>query len=237
MENSQKERAGSLRLLRPDDAASPIVGWRSASAGLGGLVNPKGWAMLRVVVQKLIDGKVKDLYDQPLLVENAGAIVVCQAGDKVGLVQNYRFVGKRLMNAGKDYVRRLNDEGRWDELVADLGSWCWELPRGLSQLDDETDLEKFVIATAKAEALEESGFGVADARVRGMLNVNPTFFAHGQYVVHGRVVSSGVSSPEDMEIIGQTTLFNAAQIRSMVDRTEIQDGLTLAALAMAGFHF
>lgn len=237
METSQKARAGSLRLLRVEDDATPVVGWRSASAGHGGLINPKGWAMLRVVVRKLVDGKLKDLYDQPLLVENAGAIVVCLAGDKVGLVQNFRFVGRRLMNAGKDYVRRLNDEGRWDELLAELGSWCWELPRGLSQLDDETDLEKFVIATAKAEALEESGFAIADARIRGMLNVNPTFFAHGQYVVEGRVVSRGASRPEDMEMIGQTTLFDAAQVRAMVDRTEVQDGLTLASLAMAGFHF
>lgn len=235
--SEQKARAGSIRLLRAPDMETPLVGWRSASGGHGGLVNAKGWAMLRVIVQKLVDGAVKDLYDQPLLVENAGAIVVCQAGDRVGLVQNFRFVGKRLMNAGKDYVRKLDDEGRWDELVAELGSWQWELPRGLSQIENETDLERFVIATAKAEALEESGFAIGDARIAGLLNVNPTFFAHSQYVVHGKVVSSGESHPEDLEIIGQTTLFDAKQIRSMVDRLEIQDGLTLAALAMAGFHF
>lgn len=198
---------------------------------------PGGWAMLRVIVQRLADGSAKDLYDQPIIVENAGAFVVCQAGRRVGLVQNFRFVGERLMNAGKDYVRRLDAEGRWAELAATLGSWQWEVPRGLSQIEDETDLEKFVIAIAKAEALEESGFVIENARICGRLNVNPTFFAHAQYVVHGRVASTGENSPEELEMIGQTSLFDAEQVRRMADGGEIQDGITLASLALAGFRF
>ncbi len=237
MESAKKAPAGAVRQLQEDDLSKKLVGWKPASTGTGGLVNERGLAMLRVVVQKVVDGDLRDVYDQPLFVENAGAIVACQAGEKIGLVQNYRFTGERLMDAGKDFVRRLDAERRWDELLATLGRWEWELPRGLSQLEEETDLEKFVLATAKAEALEESGFGIADARVCGRLNANTTLFAHSQYVVKGRVVSRCAAQPEELEMVGQTTLFDMAQIRVMVDTGVIQDGLTLAGLTVAGFRF
>lgn len=237
MSEGTRPRTGAVRLATDDDRATPLIGWKPASQGMGGLVNPKGWALLRVIVQKVVEGTVKDLYDQPIIVENAGAVVVCQAGQRVGLVQNFRFVGERLMNAGKDYVRKLDEDGNWPKLLAELGRWQWELPRGLSQIENETDLEKFVVATAKAEALEESGFTIEDARICGRLNVNPTFFAHAQYVVHGRVTSVGQNSPEALEMIGQTKLFDTERVRRMADSGELQDGMTLASLALAGFRF
>lgn len=231
------QRDGEVRLLQEDDLGTSIVGWKSTSAGVNGLINSKGWALLRVVVQKVIDDHLKDLYDQPLIVENAGSIVVCTAGDKVGLVQNYRFTGKRILEAGVDYVKRLNEEGRWDELLATLGQWQWELPRGLSQVNKETNLYKFVLDTAKAEALEESGFAIANVRIAGMVNANTTFFAHSQYVVTADVVSIGENKPESLEILGRTQMFSAREIRRMTDTSLLQDGLTLASLALAGFHF
>ncbi len=230
------ERPGGLRLLGHADLVGEVVGWLSGSEGEGSLVNKRGFAMLRVVVRKLIDGELKDLYDQPVIVENAGSIAVCRVGERVGLVRNFRFIGRRIMDAGVDYIRRLDEEQRWGELVRSLGMWQWELPRGLTHLTHETDLERFVIETAKAEALEESGFTIANPRICGMINVNPTFFPHAQYVVAADIVGQGDNRPEDLEILGRTELFTPRQLREMADRAELQDGLTLSALLLAGVH-
>lgn len=232
-----KQPDGAVRLLAESDLVTSVVGWKPGTQGVGSLVNPKGWALLRVVVQKVVEGQLKDLYDQPLIVENPGSIVVCTAGDKVGLVQNYRFTGNRILEAGADYVKRLNEEGRWDELLETLGEWQWELPRGLSQVNKETNLYKFVLDTAKAEALEESGFTIANARIAGMVNANTTFFAHSQYVVAADIISKGENKPESLEILGRTQMFSAREIRRMTDTLLLQDGLTFASLALAGFHF
>lgn len=231
------KKMASLRLLAREDLGTPLVGWKSTTAGEGGLVQPKGWAMLRVVIQKILDGKTADLYDQPILIENPGAIVVCLADRKVGLVQNFRFVGERILEAGGDYVSRLNREHRWKELLEALGAWKWELPRGLANFLGAPRLEQFVLATANAEALEEAGYLLADAKIVGRVNANPTFFAHSQYVVQGRIVAKREAHPEPSEIIGKIRLFSAREIRRFVNEGEIDDASTLSALAVAGFHF
>lgn len=232
------ERTGAVRLLTWGDLSSDFVGWKSPPIGTGGIVNTRlGVGLLRVVVQKAAEGKLKDLYDQPIMIENAGAIVVCQAGDRVGLVQNYRFVGERLLDAGSDYIKRLHDEGRFEELLGTLGRWCWELPRGLSPGNNTADVRKFILATAKAEAIEESGLELTDTRIAGRVNANSTFYAHAQYVVHGRIVGRGGNRPEVGEMLGRTKLFSAPEIRALVDSGGLDDGLTLASLAVCGFHF
>lgn len=231
------ERPGSLRLLTRADLESRLIGWLPGTEGEGSLVNRRGFAMLRVVVRKLIDGELKDLYDQPVIVENAGSIAVCRVDDRVGLVRNFRFIGRRIMDAGVDYIRRLDEEERWSELAEGLGLWQWELPRGLTNVTPETDLERFVIETAKAEALEESGFTIENPRICGMVNTNPTFFPHSQYVVAADIVHRGENQPEHTEMLGQTKLFSPCELRRMADRGELQDGLTLSALALAGIHF
>jgi len=238
MGNPESGRPGRLRLLRTEDQSQPFVGWKSSSDGGGSLVNQKGWAALRVVVQLLREGCYQDAYDQVVLIENPGAIVACLLDGRVGLVQNFRFVGRRLYEAGADYVRSLDEQGRLEELVDSLGEWQWELPRGLAPHSfDGLDLERFVIATAKAEALEESGLTIRNARLLGKVNVNTTFFAHPQYAVGADVVSIGDNRPEAMEILGKTHLFGPAEIRRMADNGELTDGLTLATLALVGFHF
>jgi hypothetical protein len=234
---SDRNRPGGLRLLTGADLEGPVVGWLRGSEGEGSLVNKRGFAMLRVVVQKLIDGKMKDLYDQPVIVENAGSIAVCRVGGRVGLVRNFRFIGRRIVDAGVEYIRRLDEEGRWGELAESLGLWQWELPRGLTHLTEETDLERFIIETAKAEALEESGFVIENPQILGMVNTNPTFFPHSQYVVSADIVSKGENQPEDLEILGRTELFSPRELRRMAGMGELQDGLTLSALALAGIHF
>lgn len=232
-----EKRIGSLRLLTNDDASTPLVGWKSTVAGEGSLVNPRGWAMLRVVVQRIAEGKTCDLYDQPILVENPGSIVLCRLGRKVGLVRNFRFVGKRIIKAGGDYVKRLEKEHRWDELLEALGTWRWELPRGLASFIDGTAAEQFAAATANVEALEEAGYLLTDVKAIGMINVNPTFFAHSQYVVQGTIVAKRRNRPEPGELIGEVRLFSAREIRRAVTDGELDDSQTIAALAIAGFRF
>lgn len=232
-----KQRPGEVRLLEESDFHSAIKDWKSGTQGARSRVNKGGWGLVWAVVRKLVDGNLKDLYAQPLIVENAGSIVVCTAGGQVGMVENFRFTGSRILEAGPDYIKRLDEEGRWEELLNTLGEWHWELPRGLSQAEAGTDLEKFVLETAKAEALEESGFAIANARICGKVNANTTFFAHSQYVVAANIVAKGQNKPEELEILGKTRMFSAHEIRVMADSRALQDGLTLGALALAGFHF
>ena len=239
------DKTGAVRLFYPADASSPLHGWRGLKDNpLLGLVNPKGWACLHVIVQKLIgEGNTvvpRDLYDQVLIVENPGAVVVCQEGNKVGLVRSFRFTAERLhslAHANKDYLLRIDGEDRWDELLQSLGRWQWELPRGLSPVSQEQDLQRFILDTARVEADEEAGFQIANARICGRVNPNSTFFTHAQYVVRGDIVRVGANSPEQLELIGKAQLFGKEELRRLAEGHEFDDGLSLAALALAGYAF
>lgn len=214
----------------------PVVGWQPNSEGFGGLHNPRGYAMVRAVISKLVDGDMSPLYDQPVIIENAGSIIIAQENERVGLVQNFRMVGARILNdASANYVSRLQSERKWGELLSTLGRWNWEAPRGLMPpIDGSEDLESFVLRTAKLEALEESGFRIEDARIAGKVNANPTFFPHAQYVVHGHIASIGDSNPEDLEVIGDSKLFTMEELKELNIKGEFDDGLTLAGLAICG---
>jgi len=101
-----------------------------------------------------------------MIVENPGAIVIAQSEDsRVGLVRNFRMTGKRLFQAGSKYIQRLHDEDLWSEMLACLGTWSWEAPRGLTDDPNEEDLEKFILKTAKVEASEEGGFKLVDMQI------------------------------------------------------------------------
>lgn len=234
---------GKLSLLEQEHEnmknpfGNPVVGWLPTSQGVGGIHNPKGWALLRTVVHKMVDGILRALYDQPTIVENVGSIVICQLGDRVGMAQNYRMVGERLLpHAGALYIQRLQSEKRWEELLSKLGRWSWEAPKGLAPGETQEDLEDFILRTAKLEALEEAGFTLRDARIVGRVNANPTFFAHSQYIVHAHIESVGNSKPEDLEIIAGRKFFTMDELRELNNRGEFDDGLTLAGLALCGMH-
>lgn len=217
----------------------PVVGWVKNSDGVGGLHNPRGFAMLRIVLQKLVDDVMRPLYDQPVIIENAGSIVIPQLGERVGLVRNFRMVGERLLpEAGVNYIKDLQKQKLWGMLIESLGAWRWECPRGLIPPDVQQtsgdSLVDFVVRTAKLEALEEAGFRIEEARIVGRVNTNPTFFPHSQYVVHARIASIGDASPENLEIIGERKLFTMQELRELNSSGEFDDGLTLAALALCG---
>lgn len=210
----------------------PVVGWRESSQGVGALHNPMGFAMTRIVH---LNDAGQPLYDQIQLIENAGAIVLPVMGDRIGLIHAWRPTAERLMDAGAEYIRRLEEEARWDELTATLGQWHWEAPRGLapSSVKGE-DLENYILRTAKLEAAEEAGFTIANARIRGRVNMNTTFFAHAQYVVSANVVEIGHKNPEDLEVIGATRFFAIEELRQLNQTGEFVCGSTLAAMALCG---
>ena len=241
-----KKKSGGVELLRKDHRkkqnpyGAPVLGWQQNSQGLRGRHNPRGFSCPWVVVQKEIEGKPQPLYEQPMIVENAGAIIIAQQGERVGLIRSFRMTGPRLLpDAGTDYIQRLDREQRWEELCATLGQWRWEAPRGLAPADrkEDEDIRDFVLRTAKLEALEEAGFTIGEARIIGRVNVNPTFFPHPQWVVHAEVISTGPSSPENLEIIDEeegARFFTMAELRELSRTGEFDDGLTLGALALCG---
>lgn len=214
----------------------PVVGWAPNSQGVGGLHNSRGYGMMRVVLRKLVEGVMQPLYDQPVIVENAGSIVIAQYGERIGLVRNFRMVGERLLpDAGAAYIRRLQEEKLWANLLESLGRWCWEAPRGLAPPREQgEDLEAFILRTAKLEALEEAGFKIGESRIVGRVNTNPTFFPHAQYVVHAQIVSMVGANPENLEMIGGSRMFTLQELRDLNNAGEFDDGLTLAGLALCG---
>jgi len=245
---SQDKKDGGVELLRKHhfDMTNPwgqdVVGWKPTNDGLGSLHNPRGFAMLRVVAKKFVGDAVHYLYDQPILIENPGSIVIAQLGDRVGLIKNFRMVGERLFpDAGSDYILRLEQERRWAWLVDTLGAWRWECPRGLvppnaHQQSNPESLNQFVFRTAKLEALEEAGYHLEGVRIAGRVNMNSTFFPHAQYVVHAHISAIEEAHPEPLETIGAARLFTMEELRALNQAGEFDDGPTLAALALCGMH-
>ena len=241
---NKNEKSGDVVLLKNEHFEmrnpwdEPVVGWVENSEGVGGLHNPRGYASVRVVLRKMIDGIMCNLYDQPIIVENAGSVVIAQLDDgRVGLVQNFRMVGERILpNAGASYIKLLQKEKLWGKLLKSLGCWCWEAPKGLVPPEEKgEDLEAFILRAAKMEALEEAGFRLRDARIVGRVNTCPVFFPHAQYVVHAHISSKTNANPENLEIIGKRQFFTMEELKRLNDAGELDDALTLAALLLCGF--
>ena len=242
---TKPEKLGGARLMSADDHArenhleEPLLGWFNTTQGERGFVNPRGFAALWIVVQKLIDGQMCDLYEQPIIIENPGVIIVARQHDKVGLVQNFRLVGERIRQVGTDYVSHLDQEQLWHELARQLGELKWELPQGIPPQvsGDDRPLDEVILAAADLEALSEAGFSLANRQIVSRVNANPTFFAHAQYVVSADVTAVGKQEPEDHELIGQVRFFSRQQVRELVTSGQLDNGLTKAALADTGFHY
>lgn len=238
-----KNKVGSVTLLKTKHFSQinpwgePVIGWLPASQGVGGLVNPQGFAMLRVVVQKLIDGIMEPMYDQPLIIEGHNVVVIATTNDgKIALVRNFRMTGKHLMTT-TNYIHQLQKECRWEELLETLGQWNWEAPRGLISTDESKrneELSEIIIKSAKVEALEEAGLTLTNTEIVGQVNVNTTFFAHPQYVVKAQIESVGKAQPENFEIVGKMKLFSTKELKKLNQEGSFVDGFALAALALCG---
>lgn len=235
----------------------PLVGWKRdgleepGGIKLDGFVNDLGFALMHVVNQKAVGRAWQDLYDQFVLFENPGAIVVCTDGDgRVGLIQNFRLVGDRLQEVMErlknpstglidfsGYVKTLRDKKMFGQALAALGEYVWELPRGLAPAGEAADIAAFIRKVAAIEAKEEGGFDIADVKLRGKVNANTTFFPHAQYVAEGRIVARGANRPEELERIGKVKMFTPERLRQMADADVFYDGLSLACLAKVGYAF
>jgi 8-oxo-dGTP pyrophosphatase MutT (NUDIX family) len=246
-----------LRLFTEPDVGAKHHGWRQhgmrtpEGARIDGAINDMGFGLMHVVNQKAADGVWKDQYDQYVLFENPGAIVVCtDAAGRVGLVPNFRLVGDRpedtmlhLRNSKTGaydyaaYVKTLREKGLFQSVLDTLGQHVWELPRGLAPAGETADLAAFIKKVAAIEAKEEAGLELADIRLRGKVNANTTFFPHAQFVVSATIVGAGASKPEERESIGKLRMFAPEELRRMSDQDELFDGLTLACLAKAGYRF
>jgi len=236
----------------------PLNGWRQNGVTdpelgqLHGFVNDMGFALIHVVNQASDGaGRWKNLYDQFVLFESPGAIVVCTDGEgRVGLIQNYRLVGDRLQEVieflknpetGKydfsGYAKTLRDKQLFAQALDGLGEMVWELPRGLAPAGETSDIAAFIRKVAAIEAKEEGGFDIADVSQRGKINANTTFFPHAQFVVSGTIVGRGANRPEELETIGKVKMFAPDELRRMTDADEFYDGLSLGCLAKVGYRF
>lgn len=251
------ERPLRLRLFTEADIGTKPHGWRQhgmktrEGARIDGNVNDMGFAVMHVVNQKDDKGEWKDQYDQYVLFENPGAIVVCtDAAGRVGLVPNFRLVGDRLdpvleqlknPETGKynyaAYIRTLREKNLFQVALGNLGEYVWELPRGLAPAGETADMAAFIKKVAAIEAKEEAGLDLADVRLRGKVNANTTFYPHAQFVVSARIVGTGASRPEALESIGKLKMFTPEELRAMCDADTLFDGLTLACLAKVGYRF
>ncbi|MCA9376037.1 MAG: hypothetical protein KC925_03155 [Candidatus Doudnabacteria bacterium] len=232
--------------MRDDDVRNPwgkpVIGWNPITGPQGqviGFGNPTGFAAVHVVHQRENgDGQPELLYDQFVIVENPGAIVVIERGDgAIALIQATRKVGSRIIS-GANYVGELMEAGRMPELIETLGAKRWEVPRGIppTSMKAADTLEASILKIARLESLEEAGIEIEDAQVVGVGNTNPTFFPHAQYIVHARVAAIGQQQPEELEEIGPMRFFFPADIRRLAMQCELDDMLTFGALAMCGIR-
>ncbi|MEX2008228.1 MAG: hypothetical protein WD850_01970 [Candidatus Spechtbacterales bacterium] len=224
--------------MKGPDNKTPLVGWKATSEGVGGLFNPRGFASIRAILWRFVKGEKNPLYDQPIIVENPGAVVIVVHGEKVALVRNFRMVGERILpKAFAGYVRQLDEQKLWGRLLQSMGKWRWEAPQGLIQDElpvEGENLEEFVLRSAKTEALQEGGLHIQRARIVGPINWSPTFCAHAQFAVLAEFVSQENATPEDLEIIGGMRFFSPEEIRDLNTAGELDSAMTLGALALCG---
>lgn len=210
------------------------IGWEKVDGAARSFANLKGWACVWGVLWKVVGEVKKLLYEQPMLFENPGAIVLLKKGEKFGLVQNYRMVGERLSvpkKWDKGYIAYLTTNKLWEKLFHTLGKWTWEAPMGLQKDFDETKgLEAIVRDIAEKEALEEAGCKIGDIEILGQIVDKPTFVAHGQYCVVGNVVEESEQKAEDLEIIGKIHFFSMSEIIELWRKGDFVDGRTMSAL-------
>jgi len=217
----------------------PVVGWKEGSQGEGSLVNLNGWALLRTVVWKIIDGARRALYDQITIVENPGVYVVCRLvrpdGTQYALVLQTRMTGDRLLpHANREYVARLDRDELWANLVRGLGRDRWEIPAGLLKQNADVEVEVAVLEAARAQVKIEAGYRIANLRLIGRGNANPVFFAHSQWIVLADIEEEGEAEPDARHVIAGRRLFTEDEIGRLIRAGELEDLRTIACLALCG---
>ncbi len=209
--------------------------------------NPKGWALIWIAFQKemVVDG-IKKLvgYEQPVIVEAPGALVVVRDGKgRVGFVEQHRAHRPRLDRAmsgqdGLGYIKLLMQEALWGALMeSHPGSVLLELPAGLvdpADIAPGRDYEDLVRRIGEREAAQETGFTVRVTQVfTDSVNPNPVFFLHPQNVVVGKLEAIGHANPDPEEAIKGRRWLTPEEIRLAIREKRIMDSRAIHALYLA----
>jgi hypothetical protein len=227
-----------IRSMRHGDEAHIEMGWRPMLVNPRSYANPRGWAVLWVVVEQTrADGSVYQ-YEQPTVIENPGVYVIFRdIQGRVALQQERRLcTDRQLVNTDLSLVRNLLRNDRWNDLIQTFGTWQWQLPRGFPPHDLKVEgldfIGAFVTAVSRL-AHEEIGVSVSaiqllSHRVFG----NTVFDVHPQYIATAEAgwMSHSLSLPEHIRPV--QWLF-PTQIRKLIYNNELQDARTIAALVAA----
>jgi 8-oxo-dGTP pyrophosphatase MutT (NUDIX family) len=227
--------------MKYGDEAHVEVGWRPVPVNPRSYVNPRGWAVLWIIVTTRDAQGREYSYEQPTIIQNSGVYVVCR--DRQGLValqRERRLSTERLseMKSAASYVRELLEKDLWGKLVETFGSWQWQLPRGLP---DPRDGELFLkdtdvlLVAARRTAREEIGAHLDHAELLNARIIgNSTFDVHPQYVAVGERRSADEAAVKLDEHIRPVEWLSAEAIRSLIARGELRDASSVMALAAAG---
>lgn len=221
--------------------AAPQVplGWALIPETRESRANPRGWALLWTAV---LQGPG---YEQPVLVEAPGAMVVVrdQQG-RIAFVDQHRAHRPRLAEAlsgreGLGYVALLTIDMLWGKLMSEhRGTLSRELPGGLVDGKDlklGLDYEELIRRIAKREASEESGLRIKVVNVfLDAMNANSVFFLHGQSVVVAELESIGKATPDPEEAIKNRCWRTPEEIREDIRTRVILDSRVIHALVLAG---
>jgi 8-oxo-dGTP pyrophosphatase MutT (NUDIX family) len=107
-----------------------------------------------------------------------------------------------------------------------LGEWQWALPRGFAQHED-------LLLTARAELREELGHDSTDLQVLGYITPDSGIRASKVAVVAARIPHDRAMHPRDQREIAEARWVTPDDLAAMAARKELEDGMSLAALALA----
>ncbi|MBU6447407.1 NUDIX domain-containing protein [Patescibacteria group bacterium] len=179
----------------------------------------------------ICDNHGNALYDQPLMVENQGAVIVAlDSRGRIGMVRVFRPVAKHIDTFNpRAFYDQYMWEHAWDERegMEFFGRFSWELPGGMHKDGDSSHQQ-----TAEREATEELGVHMRWCEYLGMIIPNTTFMATPQPVYLGRVHEGRGSSPthQDEEGIAKVGWFSRKELDMAIADGSIFDAITMAAL-------
>ena len=202
-----------LKSLREAIEAGFTPQWMALGEG-DCLIQQKGRGSIQRVV--VCNGDAM-WYDQWLVCEPVGAATAPIKQGKLGMVQVWRPISS-LENPVDPYKPNLDD----------LGRISLEIPRGLP-VGIETPAQ-----TALREGEEEAQTRLVKPYKLGPYYWNTTFCANGVPLYTARVVPGKPIESDPNEKILKADFFSAEEVGKMVDRGEIVDGFTLAALTYLG---
>jgi 8-oxo-dGDP phosphatase len=114
-----------------------------------------------------------------------------------------------------------------------VGDVLWELPRGFEESDDP-------LADAARELLEETGLVATRLELVGRFHTDSGLLPDHVVVVRAAVadadeaIAGGDGTADDARDVLAVRWWSRAELRAGVARNELRDGITLAALALAG---